>query len=54
MTDATKAKMGIARVPPAMINRFTTSRSAAMASPLKAHKQMNTQAESHEHMGVLK
>ena len=34
--EATKARMGIASVPPAMTNRFTMSRSAAIAH-LKKH-----------------
>jgi len=41
--EATKARMGIASVPPAMINKFTTSRSAAMAHLKTQHtKALNT------------
>lgn len=39
--ETTKNRMGIARVPPAMINRFTISRSAAIAaSPKNIHKHV--------------
>lgn len=44
MTDATNAKMGTARVAPAMINRLTMSRSAAMAHLWKTQEEMNTPA----------
>lgn len=48
-TEATKARMGIASVPPAMINKFTTSRSAAMAH-LKKHEYRDyTHAVTQEH-----
>lgn len=47
-TEATKARMGIASVPPAMINRFTTSRSAAMAHLKKTH--MNSHFTHMQHL----
>lgn len=44
ITDAINARMGIARVAPAMINRLTMSRSAAMV--LKTQQEIDTQASN--------